>query len=140
MADRSGAKPRVPPHATFESTVRELIGQNRLRFPSVLERVFRADYYAKYAPMTRVALGLGFALYSTFGLLDRFLAPDVYRSIWLIRFGIVDPTIVAVIVLSFFPFFRSIAQGVVSIASLFAGLGIVVMIIILGNSQASLSY
>ncbi len=140
MAESSGVKQKVQPHATFESTVRDLIGQNRLRFPSVLERVFRADYYEKYGAMTRIALGMAFALYSTFGLLDRFLAPEVYRTIWLIRFGIVDPIMVVVMVLSFFPFFRSIAQGVLSVATLLAGLGIVAMIIVLGNSQASLSY
>ncbi len=141
MAEPDGRqRQQVNEPASFESTVRDLIGQNRLRFPSVLERVFRADYHAKSLPMTRVALAMGFALYASFGFLDRFLAPEIYRSIWLIRFAIITPVIVVLVVLSFFSFFQTIAQVAMSVASLAAGLGIVAMIILLGRSDVALSY
>lgn len=125
---------------SYESTIRELLASGRLRFPSVLERVFRVDFYERSVTMIRIALALGLFLYTSFGILDAVLAPEEYRTLWLIRFAWVDPVLIIVFALTFVPWFRVISQPALCLVALSAGWGIVVMMANLGHSDVALSY
>lgn len=90
--------------------------------------------------MVRIALTVGLILYTSFGILDAVLAPNVYRKLWIIRFAWVDPVVLIVLILTFTPVFRSVSQLVLCIAAFSMGLGIVIMMIFLGDSDVALSY
>lgn len=106
----------------------------------MLERIFRVDFYQRSVSMIRVALALGLFLYTSFGILDAVLAPEVYRKLWLIRFAWVDPVLIVVFALTFLPGFRVVSQFALCVVALSAGLGIVLMMVFLGDSDVALSY
>ena len=140
MVNRQRESPVDAAPESFEQTVRSLLLSPKLRFPSILERMFRIDYHQRSIVMVRIALAVGLVLYTSFGILDAVLAPRVYRTLWIIRFAWVNPVLVAVLILSFTPVFRSISQLVLCAAVLSMGLGIVLMMVYLGQSEVALSY
>ncbi|PKL17230.1 MAG: hypothetical protein CVV49_12070 [Spirochaetae bacterium HGW-Spirochaetae-5] len=113
----------------------------RLKFSDPqLESDFRDDYYRKSLMTTRIALILGIALYSIFGILDMLIAPLSKSKILFIRFAIVSPGLLAVFILSFFDVFKKIMQPALMVISLIAGLGIVAMVGITVETEAGLYY
>lgn len=115
--------------------------RRRLKFedPS-LEKEFRVDYLEKSLLTIRVALLLGLALYSAFGVLDSLIAPLSKYRIWFIRFAIVGPALLTVFIMTFTSFFGRFMQLILSILSLIAGLGIVAMIGITKETETGLFY
>ncbi len=105
-----------------------------------LEKEFRIDYLEKSLLTIRVALILGLALYSAFGVLDSLIAPLSKYSIWFIRFVIVGPSLLAVFFLTYTKFFGRYMQLIISILSLIAGIGIVAMIGITKETETGLFY
>lgn len=113
----------------------------RLKFNNLqLEKEFREDYFNKSLMTTRIALILGIALYSIFGILDILIAPLSKSKILFIRFAIVSPGLLAVFILSFFNIFKKIMQPILMFISLVAGLGIVAMVGITVEAEAGLYY
>src|SRR5919106_6416171 len=74
---------------------------DKLRFPDeAIETQFRKDYHANTVGTTRLALVLGLILYSLFGILDVYAIPVSKDIVWIIRYGIVAPVIIAALAAS----------------------------------------
>ena len=95
---------------------------------AALEQAFQAHYDGQYHGYTRAGILLGLALYLVFGILDRFLFPEVYPSLWLLRFGAATPLMLVFVTLLFLFHGPRISQALTSITIIIAGLSIVAMI------------
>ncbi len=97
---------------------------------SDLENVFLEDYHRKFRKHFRYSVTFGILFYGLFGLLDAQLLPDRKTELWLIRYGIVCPSLICFLFLSFLPVFKKYMQLVLATAIVLGGLGIIAMIII----------
>ena len=68
---------------------------------SKLEAPFLSYYYRMSLPQLRIFLILGSLLYASFGILDAVLMPEQKYTIWFIRFIIVCPVILGMLLASF---------------------------------------
>lgn len=112
----------------------------RLRFPADLESSFAGYFFEQSLPYVRFAVVLTILLYSLFGILDLYIVPDVAMWIWTIRYAIVCPIAVAVLALSFTPWFERTMQPTLFVLALVCGLGIVTMVAIEDASAGYLYY
>lgn len=108
---------------------------SRLYFPKEIEEQFQADYYKNTRSSTRIALALGFFLYSLFGVMDIYAIPVSRDMVWFIRFAIVAPVILFVLAASYINLFQKYAQGMMSVAVAVSGLGIVAMIAVTREAE-----
>jgi diguanylate cyclase (GGDEF)-like protein/PAS domain S-box-containing protein len=97
---------------------------------SNLEEPFLHNYYKVSLLPVRIFLILGAILYAAFGILDALLMPEQKFIIWLIRFIIVGPGLIGVLIISFSRIFEKYMQPVLAFAYILAGGGIVCMIFI----------
>jgi len=98
-----------------------------LKFRDGLEKKFREDYYKSSIGLLRLSFLLGALYYSFFGFLDVNVMPEMVPELFRIRFFLIIPCILAMILLSFTrSFYRwwQLAAGIVSVIS---ALGIVIM-------------
>ena len=108
---------------------------NKLRFPNDIEKQFLADYHANTVATARLALALGFVLYSLFGILDIYAVPISRSSVWFIRFGVVGPITILALVATYFTYFQKYTQVMMCFVSAISGLGIVTMIAITREAE-----
>jgi adenylate cyclase len=109
---------------------------DKLRFPDgVIETQFRQDYHANTVSTTRLALVLGLILYSLFGILDIYAIPFSKDMVWIIRYGIVAPVIIAALVASYVKSLKKYTQIFMCIVVAISGLGIVAMISITTEAE-----
>ncbi|MFO7791048.1 MAG: HAMP domain-containing sensor histidine kinase, partial [Bacteroidales bacterium] len=89
----------------------------------------------------RTGLIAGLLIYALFGFIDPFMAPGHYQTIWIIRFAIVCPVILGVLMFSYSQYFHRYAKKIL-IGTLFvAELSILAMIYIADQHEpASLGY
>jgi len=104
-----------------------------------LEEPFLKDYYKGSLANIRIFLILGGVLYVAFGVLDALLMPKQMFAIWIIRFIVVGPALIGVLLLSFSRIFEKYMQPVLALAYTTAGTGIICMIVI-APSSVSHSY
>jgi len=102
-----------------------------LSFPrSEMEKRFLESYHEKNLSRLRLAMILGFFLYSIFAVLDSISVGPLWPKVWFIRFALVDPFLILVLALTFL--FKKQAvkyyQPLVSSAILMAGFGILAML------------
>ena len=102
-----------------------------LSFPEHVESSFLDDFYTKSLTLVRFSLFIGILMYSVFGILDAVVAPGMITPFWLIRFAIVCPFLLAIILFSYTRRFRPFFQLSVTAAMIVAGFGIVFMILIM---------
>jgi signal transduction histidine kinase/ActR/RegA family two-component response regulator len=121
------------PHHKFQ------INWLTLSFPKNLEKAFQDSYFQNSLRQVRIALLLGLSLYSVFGILDAWLVPDAKYKLWLIRYAIFAPYVIALYLLSFSPHFKKYMQLSIAVGVTIAGLGITVMILV-APFPASYSY
>jgi len=95
-----------------------------------LEIPFRKEYYIASLPINRAAMFIGAFFYALFGILDALLMPEQKSTIWLIRYGVVTPAMVAVLVFSYTAFFKRCFNPLMAGVSVLAGGGIIWMVII----------
>jgi signal transduction histidine kinase/CheY-like chemotaxis protein len=95
-----------------------------------LENAFLEDYHHKFRKHFRYSVTFGILFYGLFGLLDAQLLPARKTDLWLIRYGIVCPSLICFLFLSFLPVFKKYMQLVLATAIVLGGLGIIAMIII----------
>jgi len=95
-----------------------------------LEEPFISDYYRSSLSQVRIFLILGAVLYGAFGVLDAVLMPEQKLSIWFIRFIIIGPCLVGVLLASFSEIFEKYMQPILAFAYIIAGTGIIAMIMI----------
>jgi two-component system cell cycle sensor histidine kinase/response regulator CckA len=102
-----------------------------LSFHGELEDGFREDYFINSLKMVRFSLLAGIALYGFFGILDAELIPQMKETLWIVRFAIVCPFLLGVIIFSYLPFYKHFFQFTVASAMIVAGSAIIYMIAIL---------
>jgi serine/threonine protein kinase len=98
-----------------------------LRFPGPVEAEFQRYYLSASLKQMRVALTLGVGIFALFGFLDIIAIPEQRRQVWVLRYLIGCPYVLAVIAFSFTPLFKRVHQ--LAIASAAAVAGVVVVII-----------
>ena len=99
----------------------------RLRFPDALEKRFLEDYDDNSVTLCRTALAASTLIFMLFGVLDPYAIPSALRDIWFIRFGLVTPLLLLLLVVSFFPFFRRHIQPLTSLQLIPSGIGLIAM-------------
>jgi len=97
---------------------------------SKLEAPFLSYYYRMSLPQLRIFLILGSLLYASFGILDAILMPEQKYTIWFIRFFIVCPVIVGILLASFSKSFERYMQSFLAVVLTLAGGCIIFMIVI----------
>jgi signal transduction histidine kinase len=108
-----------------------VINPINLSFGGDLETSFLNDYYQNSLKLVRVSLLAGILLYAVFGILDAHLIPEMIGKLWFIRFAIVCPCLLGVIVFSYFSAFKKYFQPSIAISMTVAGAGIITMIAII---------
>jgi hypothetical protein len=138
-SDTEGAAPASAderPHASAAARMHPLT----LRFEGELEDAFGDEYFARTLTQARLALVLAFLLYSVFGVLDTWIAPDYRRELWFIRYAVADPLLLACLAFSYSPRFRWYRDWAVGITILIAALGIIAMTVIIPPPGSYLYY
>jgi len=93
------------------------------------EQDFRDDYYHRSLNPFRFAIVLAICFFDIFAFLDAWLLPDLKYMFWIIRFGLITPLLLSVLVFSFTPAFKKYMQPLLSVIMYLTGLAIIVMII-----------
>jgi hypothetical protein len=110
-----------------------------LRFDDVdLEREFEDEYFTRTLIQARWALIVGLFLYSVYGVVDFWLAPEQRPQIWVIRYLIVAPAALACLAFTFTGHFRKYRDPALSLVILIALIGIVGMTSIIPQPISSL--
>jgi HPt (histidine-containing phosphotransfer) domain-containing protein len=109
-------------------------------FTEELEELYYDDFFRISLPIVRIALLLGIALYSVFGILDIWIVPIHRNSVWFIRYALVCPVLTAVLLLTFSGLFKKYMQLILSFSGLLAGVGIVAMIGVSAESEPGFKY
>ncbi len=99
-----------------------------LSFPKHIENEYQEHYFRESLQHVRIALALGILIYSLFGILDAWLAPDTKHKFWFIRFSILTPYALAALLFTFTKYFKSYWQLTVTSVVIVAGLCIIAMI------------
>jgi class 3 adenylate cyclase len=108
-----------------------------LRFPEPLEAAFRSDYFHNSQRANRAAFAIGLLILSAFGLVDIWAAPQSLQTVWLIRFGLASPAVVALLVLSFTPVYRRSMQPASALVAFVIGVSITMMVLVARQGELS---
>lgn len=104
------------------------------------EKEFREDYFIHSLKPVRFSLALSIFFFGIFAFLDALLLPELKNMFWFIRFGIISPLLLAVIIFSFTAAFRRLMQPVLAGIMYLTGLAIIVMIIFAANVADHYTY
>ncbi len=104
------------------------------------ESDFRKDYFTRSLNPFRFSLILAIFFFGIFAFLDAVLLPELRHLFWLIRFGIISPVLVSVIIFSFSSSFKKYMQPIISAIMYLTGLAIIVMIIFAANIANHYTY
>src|SRR5919201_69595 len=111
-----------------------------LRFDEQLEHEFISEYFDRTLGHVRVALVLATFLYTVFGVLDLFIAPKQRVALWIIRFAIAVPTLLACLAFSYARSFKRYREPTLFVVILIAAFGIVAMTSIIPPPGSYLYY
>ena len=104
------------------------------------ERAFRDDYFQQSIVPMRLALILSFVLFGIFAFLDALMLPELRVFFWFIRFGIVSPLLIGVILFSFSPAFKRYMQLILAAIMYLGGLSIIIMTIFESKQGGNYTY
>lgn len=107
-----------------------LSGSIRLRFPGGLEQEFLEDYFQKSLTQLRFGIVLGGILYALFGILDAWIFPAVKEQTWFIRYAVISPACVGLLLFTYSRHFKKHMQAAIFFIVVLAGLGIIAMMVI----------
>jgi len=111
-----------------------------LQFKGNLETEF-LDYYHRISlKHIRFALILAILLYGTFSILDALLFPEIHYKLWLIRLVTTIPWFCAYILATYSSTFKRFGQLYLATCLIWAGLGVMAMIIIAPTPKDSTYY
>jgi PAS domain S-box-containing protein len=113
-----------------------LMDRYRLRFPDDLERIYQDESFHHSLKQLRISIIVVALVYALFGILDALVTPDVEFQAWFIRFAIVVPASLFVIIFSFSSHFKKYQQITVSALALVGGGGLVALIVITNMSAS----
>lgn len=94
---------------------------------SELEHHFIREYATKSLNQLRFALFSALIIYSLFGILDVALIPDFKNKFWTIRYLIVTPVLLGLLIFSFFSYFKRIMQLISAILVIVSAYGLLGM-------------
>ncbi|MEW5734618.1 MAG: ATP-binding protein [Thermodesulfobacteriota bacterium] len=104
-----------------------------------LEGPFLDAYDRAALTHVRIAGFLAFLVYASFGLTDVTWAPEHYKDLWVIRYLVICPVLLAVPLFSYTRYFRpSYIQACIMALVLLGGLGIIAMMVVLRPKVYSL--
>lgn len=101
-----------------------------LAFSGVLEKEYLNLFYTKSIRHVRLSLLLAIFIYSVFGVLDHWIVPEVRDDLWFIRFALFCPYVILIYIFSYTEYFKKYMQLSIYSVVLFAGIGIIAMILI----------
>lgn len=104
------------------------------------EKAFQEDYFKQSLNPMRFSLILSTFFFAIFALLDALLLPELKNMFWFIRFGIISPLLLGVIVFSFNTHFKKFMQPVLAALMYITGLAIIVMTIFAANQAGNYTY
>jgi signal transduction histidine kinase/ActR/RegA family two-component response regulator len=110
-----------------------------LSFPGDLEETFLEYYFKKYLKQVRFSVSLAVLFFAVFGILDAALVPEMKGSLWFIRYALICPGLLMLLLFSFSRHFKRYMQLSISVLMIWTGFGIVAMIII-APPPANFSY
>ncbi len=110
-----------------------------LAFKPALEKEFKERHFTKSLRQVRVAMLLSIAFFGIFGVLDAWIVPEVKHQLWIIRYAIFCPYVLAMFLFSFHSAFKPRMQLCIASIVALAGFGIVAMIM-LAPYQSNNSY
>ncbi len=93
------------------------------------EQAFRDDYFQRSLNSMRLSLVLSLFFFGVFAFLDALLLPELKAMFWFIRFWIISPILLVVIIFSFTASAKKMMQQVLTVTIFLTGLAIIVMII-----------
>ncbi|RMG55464.1 MAG: GGDEF domain-containing protein [Gammaproteobacteria bacterium] len=93
-----------------------------------LEQAFQAYYAEQYLGFSRLGVLVGFVLFLVFGVLDRYLYPEVYSTLWFLRYAVASPLFLLLIVVLFFVQETRHSQPLLAAMAIVVGLSVVGMI------------
>ncbi len=112
-----------------------------LRFSNAeVENDFAQWSYASSIAYVRAYLLGAIVLFSIFGFLDAQIGGDHVTLLWGVRFGVVIPVLAVILALSFARGFRPYLQISLVASALVCGLGVIVMLAVLPQAEASRYY
>jgi signal transduction histidine kinase/ActR/RegA family two-component response regulator len=95
-----------------------------------LEEPFLRQFTHNSLRQVRFAALFGIIFYASFGLLDYVIAPELKTHYWIVRYGIVSPTGLVLVLLTYTALFKRIMQPAIAIAVLVGAAGIIYMTVI----------
>ncbi len=101
-----------------------------LSFAGALEKEYLNLFYNNSIRHVRLSLLLAIFIYSVFGILDHWIVPEVKEDLWLIRFALFCPYVLVIFLFSYTKHFKKYMQLSIFSVVLFAGIGIIAMILI----------
>ena len=101
-----------------------------LSFAGALEKEYLNLFYNNSLRHVRLSLLLAIFIYSVFGILDHWIVPEVKENLWLIRYAIFCPYVLVIYLFSYTKHFKKYMQLSIFSVVLFAGIGIIAMILI----------
>ncbi|MCP4314375.1 MAG: response regulator [Bacteroidetes bacterium] len=104
------------------------------------EKDFKEDYFNRSLNPMRFALIIAIFFFGIFAFLDALLFPELKSMFWFIRFCIISPLLLSVIVFSFSGHFKKFMQPVLASIMYVTGLAIIVMTIFASNKAGNYSY
>jgi hypothetical protein len=104
------------------------------------ENAFRDDYFNRSLNPMRFSLVLSTFFFAIFAFLDAVLLPELKGMFWFIRFGIITPLLMAVIIFSFAAGFKKYMQPILAGLMYITGLAIIVMTIFAANQAGNYTY
>jgi signal transduction histidine kinase len=105
-----------------------------------MEKEFLDDYFTRSIGPMRFSLVLAIFFYGIFAVLDALLFPELKQLFWFIRFGIVTPVLIGVILFSFSSVFKKYMQVILAGIMFLTGLGIIIMSVYAANIAGDYSY
>ncbi len=107
---------------------------------AALERAYQQDYFERSRLVVRVSVALALILFALFGFLDPIVVPEAQRAIWIIRYGISCPVLLATFLFTFTKHFERYLQATPFVGVLIAGLTIIMITAIASEAGAALYY
>ncbi len=105
-----------------------------------MEKEFLDDYFTRSIGPMRFSLVLAIFFYGIFAVLDALIFPELKHLFWFIRFGIVTPVLIAVILFSLSSVFKKYMQVILAGIMYLTGLGIIIMSVFAANMANDYSY
>lgn len=105
-----------------------------------MEREFLDDYFTRSIGPMRFSLVLAIFFYGIFAVLDAMIFPELKHLFWFIRFGVVTPALLGVILFSLSSRFKKYMQEILAGIMYITGLGIIIMSVFAANMADDYSY